>query len=75
MFDHGAPFFSASNSDVLRLVHEWESKGLVEEWKENFGSFDCISKKFLDIEQVYDHPMLFLFKHMPGTINCMFADY
>ncbi|KAJ6966816.1 hypothetical protein NC652_004388 [Populus alba x Populus x berolinensis] len=81
LFDHGAPFFSASNSDVLRLVHEWESKGLVEEWKENFGSFDCISKKFLDIEQVYDHPypciynMLFLFKHMPGTINCMFADY
>nr|XP_034902888.1 renalase isoform X2 [Populus alba] len=51
LFDHGAPFFSASNSDVLRLVHEWESKGLVEEWKENFGSFDCISKKFLDIEQ------------------------
>ncbi|KAG6790662.1 hypothetical protein POTOM_006825 [Populus tomentosa] len=42
---------SVSNSDVLRLVHEWESKGLVEEWKENFGSFDCISKKFLDIEQ------------------------
>lgn len=51
LFDHGASFFSASNSDVLRLVHEWESKGLVEEWKENFGSFDCISKKFLDIEQ------------------------
>ncbi|CAK7323933.1 unnamed protein product [Dovyalis caffra] len=50
-FDHGAPFFSVSNTDVLRVAHEWESKGLVAEWKENFGSFDCISKKFLDIEQ------------------------
>lgn len=56
LFDHGAPFFSVSNCDVLKLVHEWESKGLVAEWKENFGSFDCISKKFLDNDQVYDHP-------------------
>ncbi|KAG5255257.1 renalase [Salix suchowensis] len=51
LFDHGAPFFSVSNCDVLKLVHEWESKGLVAEWKENFGSFDCISKKFLDNDQ------------------------
>uniref|UniRef100_A0A6N2KLI4 Amine oxidase domain-containing protein n=1 Tax=Salix viminalis TaxID=40686 RepID=A0A6N2KLI4_SALVM len=52
LFDHGAPFFSVSNCDVLKLVHEWESKGLVAEWKENFGSFDCISKKFLDNDQI-----------------------
>ncbi|KAF9667017.1 hypothetical protein SADUNF_Sadunf16G0289100 [Salix dunnii] len=51
LFDHGAPFFSVSNCDVLKLVHEWESKGLVAEWKENFGSFDCISKKFLENDQ------------------------
>ncbi|KDP43403.1 hypothetical protein JCGZ_26558 [Jatropha curcas] len=51
LFDHGAPFFTVSNTDVLRVVHEWELKGLVAEWKENFGSFDCLSNKFLDIEQ------------------------
>lgn len=52
MFDHGAPFFTASNNEVLGLVHEWESRGLVAEWKGNFGSFDCISRKFIDVEQV-----------------------
>ncbi|OAY54540.1 renalase isoform X2 [Manihot esculenta] len=51
LFDHGAPFFSISNTDVLRLVHEWELKGLVAEWKENFGSFDYHSKKFIEIDQ------------------------
>ncbi|KAJ9183090.1 hypothetical protein P3X46_006999 [Hevea brasiliensis] len=51
LFDHGAPFFSISNTDVLKLLHEWELKGLVAEWKENFGSFDCLSNKFLDIDQ------------------------
>ncbi|XP_059666630.1 uncharacterized protein LOC132312320 [Cornus florida] len=50
-FDHGAPYFTASNTDVLGLVHEWEARGFVAEWKENFGSFDCFSKKFVDIEK------------------------
>ncbi|KAF3441124.1 hypothetical protein FNV43_RR15035 [Rhamnella rubrinervis] len=50
-FDHGAPFFTASNNEVLGLVHEWESRGLVAEWKGNFGSFDCISRKFIHVEQ------------------------
>ncbi|XP_024017946.1 uncharacterized protein LOC21394593 isoform X2 [Morus notabilis] len=30
---------------------EWESRGLVAEWKENFGSFDCASTKFIDRQQ------------------------
>ncbi|XP_059282748.1 uncharacterized protein LOC132036424 [Lycium ferocissimum] len=50
-FDHGAPYFSASNTDVLRLICEWQSKGLVAEWKEKFATFDCTSKQFLDIEE------------------------
>uniref|UniRef100_A0A2N9IGI7 Amine oxidase domain-containing protein n=1 Tax=Fagus sylvatica TaxID=28930 RepID=A0A2N9IGI7_FAGSY len=51
VFDHGAPFFTASNAEVLGLVHEWESRGLVAQWKHNFGSFDCASNKFVDMEQ------------------------
>ncbi|GLT53927.1 hypothetical protein SLA2020_271610 [Shorea laevis] len=51
VFDHGAPYFSVSNAEVLGLVREWESRGLVAEWKENFGSFDCSSNKFVDIQQ------------------------
>ncbi|KAK2638583.1 hypothetical protein Ddye_026378 [Dipteronia dyeriana] len=51
LFDHGAPFFTVSNADALDLVHEWESGGLVAEWKVNFGSYDCISKKFVDGQQ------------------------
>ncbi|KAK9275042.1 hypothetical protein L1049_022300 [Liquidambar formosana] len=50
-FDHGAPFFSATNSDVLDLIHGWEARGLVAEWKENFGMFDPITKKFVDFEK------------------------
>lgn len=57
MFDHGAPYFSVSNAEVLGLVREWESRGLVAEWKENFGSFDCISNKFVDIQQVYSYSL------------------
>lgn len=52
LFDHGAPFFNANNTDVVSLVHEWESKGLVAIWKEKFGSFDRNSNKFVDLEQV-----------------------
>ncbi|GFQ00310.1 hypothetical protein PHJA_002175000 [Phtheirospermum japonicum] len=53
MFDHGAPYFSvnASNLEVQSIVSDWESKGLVAEWKENFGSFDFSSKKFVTIEE------------------------
>ncbi|KAJ8755093.1 hypothetical protein K2173_016785 [Erythroxylum novogranatense] len=51
LFDHGAPFFSVSNVDALNLVDEWESKGLVAEWNQGFGSFDYISRKFLNLEQ------------------------
>ncbi|XP_071724587.1 uncharacterized protein [Rutidosis leptorrhynchoides] len=50
-FDHGAPFFNVNDSDALALVQDWESKGLVAEWKENFGSLDRSSSKFVDIEQ------------------------
>ncbi|KAG2251563.1 hypothetical protein Bca52824_081699 [Brassica carinata] len=46
-FDHGAPFFSVTNSDAMALVHEWESRGFVSQWKQVFGSFDCASNKFL----------------------------
>lgn len=50
-FDHGAPYFSATNPDVLRLICEWQSKGLVTEWKEKFDTFDFASNQFLAIEQ------------------------
>lgn len=52
MFDHGAPCFSVQNSDVMSLVHEWELRGLVVEWKDKFGLFDCCANKFLPVEQV-----------------------
>ncbi|KAK4420662.1 hypothetical protein Salat_2016700 [Sesamum alatum] len=53
LFDHGAPYFtvSAGNLEVQSLVNDWESRGLVAEWKEKFGSFDFSSKKFVDIEE------------------------
>jgi len=51
-FDHGAPFFSVGKSEVLRLVEEWESRGLVAEWKEKFGFFDFHTREFNNIEQV-----------------------
>ncbi|XAR56867.1 renalase [Bertholletia excelsa] len=50
-FDHGAPYFTASNPVVLDFIRDWEARGLVAEWKENFGSFDFASKRFLDIEK------------------------
>ncbi|ESW21252.1 hypothetical protein PHAVU_005G055100 [Phaseolus vulgaris] len=50
-FDHGAPFFSVGKSEVLRLVEEWESRGLVAEWKEKFGFFDFHTREFNNIEQ------------------------
>ncbi|KAK7243956.1 hypothetical protein RIF29_38771 [Crotalaria pallida] len=50
-FDHGAPFFSVSKSEVLNLVQEWQSRGLVAEWKEKFGSFDYQTLKFNNMEQ------------------------
>lgn len=52
LFDHGAPYFTATNADVLGLVRDWEARGLVAEWIENFGSFDFASQTFVDIEKV-----------------------
>ncbi|XP_028081256.1 uncharacterized protein LOC114282720 isoform X1 [Camellia sinensis] len=51
LFDHGAPYFTATNADVLGLVRDWEARGLVAEWKENFGSFDFASQKFVNVEK------------------------
>ncbi|BFG28832.1 hypothetical protein CerSpe_151060 [Prunus speciosa] len=51
LFDHGAPFFNANNTEVLGLVREWEAKGLVACWREKFGCFDRVSNKFVDLEQ------------------------
>lgn len=53
VFDHGAPYFTAANTDVLGVIGDWEARGVVAEWKENFGSFDSISKTFVDIEKVF----------------------
>ncbi|KAB2049346.1 hypothetical protein ERO13_A13G153300v2 [Gossypium hirsutum] len=50
LFDHGAPYFTVTNPDVLSVVTEWESRGLVAEWKSNFGSFDCFTNKFVNTE-------------------------
>ncbi|KAL2331131.1 hypothetical protein Fmac_018712 [Flemingia macrophylla] len=50
-FDHGAPFFSVSQSEVLHLVKDWELRGFIAEWKEKFGSFDFHNLKFNNIEQ------------------------
>lgn len=46
LFDHGAPYFTATNTDVLSLVHDWEAKGVVAEWKDTFGTFNFDSKQF-----------------------------
>ncbi|KAG8365216.1 hypothetical protein BUALT_Bualt18G0081300 [Buddleja alternifolia] len=53
LFDHGAPYFTvnASNFEVQSLVSDWESRGIVAEWKEKFGSFDFSSKKFFGIDE------------------------
>ncbi|KAK3042577.1 hypothetical protein RJ639_000829 [Escallonia herrerae] len=51
LFDHGAPYFTSSNADVIGLIQEWEARGFVAEWKENFGSFDFKSKTFVHIEK------------------------
>ncbi|XP_027127240.1 uncharacterized protein [Coffea arabica] len=47
LFDHGAPYFTVTNPEVVGLVQDWESRGFVAPWNEKFGSFDCTSKKFL----------------------------
>ncbi|XP_076909887.1 uncharacterized protein LOC143567323 isoform X2 [Bidens hawaiensis] len=50
-FDHGAPCFSTSNADVEDMIKGWETRGLVAEWTQNFGSFDFITKIFVNLEK------------------------
>ncbi|KAL9249185.1 hypothetical protein AKJ16_DCAP01055 [Drosera capensis] len=50
-FDHGAPYFTASQPDIPRLVQEWVSKGIVAQWDEVHGTFGSTSKKFLDVDK------------------------
>nr|XP_043628929.1 renalase [Erigeron canadensis] len=50
-FDHGAPYFSTTNADVEEMIRGWEARGFVAEWKQNFGSFDFITKRFVDFEK------------------------
>ncbi|KAL4579926.1 hypothetical protein LXL04_016097 [Taraxacum kok-saghyz] len=50
-FDHGAPYFTSTNTDVEEMIRRWEARGLVAEWKQNFGSFDFITKKFVNFEK------------------------
>ena len=51
-FDHGAPYFTVTDNGVMDLVHDWETRGFVAEWKESFGSFDCATAKFVDFDKV-----------------------
>lgn len=51
-FDHGAPFFMVEDGEVMNIVSTWETRGLVAEWKANFGCFDQTSAKFVDLEKV-----------------------
>lgn len=46
LFDHGAPYFSATNTEVLSLVNNWKVRGVVAEWNETFGTFDFVTKQF-----------------------------
>ncbi|OVA14984.1 hypothetical protein BVC80_67g2 [Macleaya cordata] len=50
-FDHGAPFFTVTDTSAMDLVREWEERGLIAEWKENFGSFDCATAQFVDFDK------------------------
>lgn len=58
-FDHGAPYFTIENTVVLDVIKEWKSRGLIAEWKEKFGAFDCISKSFIDSGEVSVSMLLF----------------
>ncbi|XP_057795210.1 uncharacterized protein LOC131011419 isoform X2 [Salvia miltiorrhiza] len=53
LFDHGAPYFTlnANNLELQSLVNSWESRGLVAQWKEKFGSFDYSSKSFVNVDE------------------------
>eukprot|EP00268_Persea_americana_P015206 TRINITY_DN1692_c2_g1_i2.p1 TRINITY_DN1692_c2_g1~~TRINITY_DN1692_c2_g1_i2.p1 ORF type:complete len:407 (+),score=81.58 TRINITY_DN1692_c2_g1_i2:106-1326(+) len=50
-FDHGAPFFTVEDGEVMNIVSTWETRGLVAEWKANFGCFDQTSAKFVVLEK------------------------
>ncbi|XP_051134907.1 uncharacterized protein LOC127254073 isoform X2 [Andrographis paniculata] len=52
-FDHGAPYFTVNskNLEVQSIINEWESRGLIAEWKETFGSFDFSTKKFVNVDE------------------------
>ncbi|KAK9085872.1 hypothetical protein Sjap_026283 [Stephania japonica] len=62
-FDHGAPFFTIRDNDVMSLVCKWESRALVTQWKESFGCVDCVSRKFVDNEKEGTNKM---FVGVPG---------
>ncbi|KAH6795848.1 hypothetical protein C2S51_036834 [Perilla frutescens var. frutescens] len=55
LFDHGAPCFAVntSNLEMQSLVNNWESRGLVSQWEEKFGSFDCSSRRFVSVEEIF----------------------
>ncbi|CAN1841578.1 PSPTO_1126 [Linum perenne] len=42
LFDHGAPFFCATNNDVLNLVHDWESKGVESKFGVGVGKIEWL---------------------------------
>ncbi|XP_068655333.1 uncharacterized protein [Aristolochia californica] len=56
LFDHGAPCFTVKDNEVMGIVSSWEARGLVAEWKENFGTFDRTGSQFLQLgeERVAD---------------------
>ncbi|KAJ9551235.1 hypothetical protein OSB04_015280 [Centaurea solstitialis] len=51
IFDHGAPCFTTTNTEVEEMIRGWEARGLVAEWKQNYGSFDFITKKFVNYQK------------------------
>lgn len=60
-FDHGAPYFSVTDKEVMGLVNSWQARGIVAEWRVPFGCFDRSAEKFVDLEKVC--PTSYLFFH------------
>ena len=47
-FDHGTQYITIKDTNVQRLVENWEGMGIIAEWKGKFGTYDTSSKIFVE---------------------------
>ncbi len=69
IFDYGAQYFTARDSQFLQWVKQWQKAGIVREWSQGFHTFDGALKIDKESRYIGTSGMRGITKHLAAGLN------